>query len=139
MTKRRVGFILPFTKKWGVNRKLKGLEKEAEKLGHDFCDLSKRFDKAKEEAAGVFTKKDYDERTRDIEVAMRKGTKCFEIAARPPSRSPGGEIEETCRASVLKKYGRKGWQKWDREDPERKKAESEVDDCMKRGGPDDAK
>jgi len=135
--KHRLGLMIPFTKKWRVNRTLSSLEKEAEKVGKSFCDLSKRLDKAKEEAAGVYTKKYYDEKIRDIEKVMRQGTKCFEVASRPASRSPGGEIEESCRDVVIKKYGRKGWQKWDRDDPERKKAESDVQDCIKRGGADE--
>lgn len=132
-TAHRLGITIPFTLKWRVGRRIKKLEAEAGRLKDRVCDLSDDIDRAKEDAAKVLVKKEYDKRTADLDRSLKDACACVEKAAEDPEAAPGVTLEKDCRKAAAKKLGWKDAR--GKKGAELKKWKDLVDDCKAKGGP----
>lgn len=132
-TSHSLGITIPFTAKWRVNRTIKKLEAKASKLKDQVCDLSDDIDRAKEDAAKVLVKKDYDKRTADLDESLKDACACVEKAVEDPDAPPGVTLEKDCRKAAAKKLGWKDAR--GKKGTELAQWKALVKDCKDKGGP----
>ena len=81
---KKMGFTIPFTKKFFLKRTIKGLEKKIDAAKEKFCDLSEKVEEAKNDAAKVLVKKEYDSVTDRLDNTLQEACECARGAAENP-------------------------------------------------------
>ena len=82
--KRQMGVTIPFTRKWFLKRNIKSLETKINASKEKFCDLSDKVEEAKDKAAKVMVKAEYDKVTDKLDNTLAEACECARGAAENP-------------------------------------------------------
>jgi hypothetical protein len=79
-----LALTIPFTPKWFLKRRIKGLEQKITAAKDKFCDLSDKVEEEKQNAAKLLVKKEYDNVTDKLDNTLQEACECAKGAAEEP-------------------------------------------------------
>lgn len=67
---------IPFVSRWLLHRKVKSIKKKLQKAKDKFCEQADQVDRAKDDAARMFYKRDWDKIQTDLDAAVNEACDC---------------------------------------------------------------